>query len=63
MSRFDVVAVEIATGRERFLAEDQTAENADAVVQMALLRRGVDTEFYRRVDHPHNLATGRRPKP
>lgn len=43
---FDVVAVEMATHRVELLAEKKTERNADAIVMMAVVRRGVETHFY-----------------
>lgn len=43
---FDVVGVNLATHRVRIMATCQTAENADAYVKMAVMRRGVDKEFF-----------------
>ena len=44
---YDVVAVNIKTGATRLIAEDKTLPNAEAVVKMAVLRLGVETEFYK----------------
>lgn len=46
---FDVVAVTIQTGRMRILAERKTEDNAEAIVKMAVIRRGVEVEFYKTV--------------
>lgn len=43
---FDVVAVNITTKRVRLLAEHKTKRNAEAIVNMAVIRIGVDEEFY-----------------
>ena len=43
---FDVVATNIKTGKKRFIAQDETEGNADAIVNMAVMRRGVDEEFF-----------------
>lgn len=48
---FDVVAVDIATGYSRRLAEAKTRENAEAILTMAVYRRGVEREFYNIVPH------------
>jgi len=48
---FDVVAVTIATGATRVIAEKKTEKNADAIVNMAVARRGVDVEFFKVVPH------------
>ena len=44
---FSVVAVEIETKAERFLARDKTRREAKAIIKMAVLRRGVAVEFYK----------------
>jgi hypothetical protein len=46
---YDVFAVSIRTGEERFMDGDMTKENADAYVKMAVWRRGVDEEFFKAV--------------
>lgn len=46
---FDVVEVEIATRKVRVLATAKTWENADAIVNMAVMRRGVTHHFYKAV--------------
>lgn len=43
---FDVVAVDIKTKAERHLATGETKDNAEAIVRMAVMRRGCDKEFY-----------------
>ena len=43
---YDVVAVNIKTKLVRLLARDETQANAEAVVLMAVRRRGVDEEFF-----------------
>ncbi len=44
---YDVVSVSIATGKvTAFMGANKTFRNADAIEQMAVLRRGVETEFY-----------------
>lgn len=42
---FDVVAVDIKTRKVRMIAKGKSEKNADAIVRMAVMRRGVDTEF------------------
>lgn len=42
----DVIAVNIATGKVRFMAQNKTERNAYAIVNMAVMRRGVDEEFF-----------------
>lgn len=43
---FDVLAVNIETGKVRFMDQGKTLRNAEAIVEMAVARRGVDEEFY-----------------
>lgn len=43
---YNVVAVRIANGERRLIAENKTERNAEAIVMMAIARRGVDEEFY-----------------
>jgi hypothetical protein len=52
---FDVIAVNIATGAERFIDQNKTRDNAEAIISMAVMRRGVDEEFFMAVPHPHTL--------
>lgn len=47
---YDVVAVNMDTRRVTALyAERKTLRNAEAIVTMAVMRRGVDEEFYAEV--------------
>ena len=46
---FDVVATNLETHAERVIARGPTERNAEAVVNMAVIRRGVDVEFYKAV--------------
>ncbi len=46
---YDVVAVNIDHSTVRLLGTNKTKENAEAVVKMAIMRRGVETEFYSEV--------------
>jgi len=43
---FDVVAVNIETSRIRLIAVLKEEGDADAIVKMAVMRRGVDEEFF-----------------
>ena len=52
---YNVVAVNIETGEERTLAENRTERSAEAIVAMAIMRRGLDEEFYKAV--PVSLPT------
>jgi hypothetical protein len=46
---FDVVAVNIETGAQRIMDRNKTADNAEAFINFAVMRRGVDVEFYKAV--------------
>lgn len=46
---YDVLAVNIATSKVRFLAQGKDERNAEAIINMAIMRRGVDEEFYTEV--------------
>lgn len=46
---YDVVAVNIQTRVIRLLAANKSERNAEAVVAMAVARRGVGEEFYSEV--------------
>ena len=48
---FDVVAVTIATGATRVIAEKKAEPNADAIVNMAVARLGSDVECCKVVPH------------
>ncbi len=47
---FDVIAVNIKTGIISIMGEGKDARNAEAVILMAVMRRGVNEDFY--VDVP-----------
>lgn len=47
--KYDVVAVNLETNDVRLMAEGKTYDNAEAVVKMAVMRRGVDEEFFAEV--------------
>jgi hypothetical protein len=47
----DVWAVSLETGKVRLMAESLTEKNAEAVVSMAVMRRGVDEEFFGTAPH------------
>jgi len=49
MQKYDVIAVNIETKAERFLAKDKTRKAADGIVNMAVFRRGLEEEFYKKV--------------
>lgn len=46
---FDVVAVNLDTKAERVLATGKTEKNAEAIIHMAIARRGLAEEFYKPV--------------
>lgn len=43
---YDVVAVNLETRKARLIAEKKTERNADATLMMAVMRRGVEKEFF-----------------
>lgn len=43
----DVVAVNVKTGAERHIAQGKKAGDAEAIVNMAIMRRGVEEEFFK----------------
>jgi len=45
-ARFNVVARRLDNGKTRLIAENQTERNADAIVAMAVMRRGVGDECF-----------------
>jgi hypothetical protein len=47
--RWDVIAVNLATHKIRILDHDKDFENADAIVRMAVLRRGTQEEIFKLV--------------
>ena len=52
-TRYDVIAVTIAAPHTwRILELRQTKQNAEGIVKFAVMRRGVETEFY------HAVPTG-----
>lgn len=44
--RYDVVGVTIIGGTVRIMDRDKTERTADAVMRMAVYRRGVEEEFF-----------------
>lgn len=44
---FDVVAMNLTTHEERIIASGKTEGNAEAIVKMAVMRRGVSEEFFK----------------
>lgn len=43
---FDVIGVDLKTYSVRIMATDLTADNSEAYVNMAVMRRGVEEEFF-----------------
>ena len=48
---FDVVAVDLKTLKVRLIAENKTERDANAIEEMAVIRRGVKQEFFSAVKH------------
>lgn len=46
---YDVVAVNISTGKVRVMATGKDKPNAEACVKFAVMRRGVEEEFFSEV--------------
>ncbi len=46
---FDIIAVSLATNVVRIIAENKTERNAEAIVNMAVMRRGTSEEFFTEV--------------
>lgn len=51
MKTFDVVAVNLETNRVRFIATDKSERAAESIENMAVYRRGVETECFATVPH------------
>lgn len=47
----DVIAVNFDSRKVRLIAENKTERNAEAIVMMAVGRRGVDEEYFDTVEH------------
>jgi hypothetical protein len=43
---YDVIATNIKTGKHRVIASGESEKNAEAIVNIAVMRRGVDEEFF-----------------
>ena len=43
---YDALAVNIETNKVRIFGENKTLPNAEAISAMAVMRRGLDEEFY-----------------
>ena len=43
---FDVLAVNLNTLTVRVIADNKTERNAEAIITMAVMRRGVEEEFF-----------------
>lgn len=48
---YDVIAVE--TDAERLMAQNKDRRNAEAIMNFAVMRRGVEGEYFKVVRHPH----------
>ena len=48
---YDVLAVNIGNHKVRIIGEKKTLRNANAIEMMAVVRRGVDEEFFTTVSH------------
>ena len=44
--QFDIIGVDIGTSRVRVIGVGKTQRNAEAYMEMAVMRRGVDDEFF-----------------
>ena len=51
MKLFDVVAVNLKDKSTRIIASAKSEKEAEAIVAMAVMRRGVDEEFFRTSPH------------
>lgn len=49
MTTYDVVGVNLTTRKVRILERGKDSENAEAIVMMAVARRGVSEEFFAEV--------------
>ena len=43
---YDVIAINIKTGRKRIMASGMSKDDANTYVRMAVIRRGIDEEFF-----------------
>jgi len=48
---YDVIAVSLSSGARRVMDTRMDAANAEAFIDMAIARRGLDEEFYEAVPH------------
>ena len=48
---YDVIAVNIQSKQERVLATGKTRKNAEAIVNMAVMRQGLEKEYFKKVPH------------
>jgi len=44
--KYRVIAQNIKTGERRLLAEGKTERTAEAIIRIAVMRRGVEEEFF-----------------
>lgn len=51
LRRWDVLAVNIKTGEHRVLEADKDHRSAEACMNIAIMRRGLETEFYKLLPH------------
>ena len=51
--RFDVIAKRLDDGAERFIAQDENERDADAMVYMCVMRRGVEVEIFFTKERAH----------
>lgn len=53
---YDVIAVNIKTKAERMIAEQKDYSNAEAIIEIAVRRRGAEEEFFTSKPHPYKLS-------
>ena len=51
-TKYDVYAISLATNERTLLAQNMDERNAEAIIKMAVIRRGVETEFYAKEERP-----------
>ena len=44
---FDVVAVDLNTKKERIIASNKSKKDAEAIIAMAVMRLGLEKEYYK----------------
>lgn len=55
-SLWDVIAIDLITHNARLMASAKSEADADAIVKMAVMRRGVETEIFKAVKHVRGQA-------